>query len=484
MASIRKEITKGIFWIAVAKYSGIAIQLAVTAVLARLITPATFGTVAISMVILNFLNIWTDIGMGPAVVQYKDLTKRHLDSLFTLNIYIGVVLATVLFMSVELISTYYNDKELVNVCRVMAIVLFFNSLNVIPNALMRKDQRFKDIALRTLSIQLLSGCIAIIGAANGWGVYALLVSPILTSIGVFAINFYNYPLRYVLTIDKEAFNKIASYSLFQFVFSIFNYFSWNFDKLIVGRAFSTTQLGYYEKSYQLMQVPISKIAFVIEPVLHPMLSTFQDNKKELCAKNQKLVQSMAYISFPIALLLHFCASEIIMILYGNQWEAAVPVFRILALSIPLLMIVSTSGAIYQAAGKTKHLFFNGIIITALTVSGYLIATFYGKTIESVAWALTITTPIYFCASYWIMYKFTFGEPTIMIYKALLPQIINSTIVFIIMMFACNIFIDTHLIISLIGKAILITTLTIVLAALLRQYKLNDIITIILKRIKK
>lgn len=105
MVSIRKDVTKGVLWIAVAKYSGIVVQLVITAILARIIAPAAFGTIAVSMVILSFLNIWADIGIGPAVVQYKNLTKRHLDCLFTLNIYIGFALSAILYMSSGVIST-------------------------------------------------------------------------------------------------------------------------------------------------------------------------------------------------------------------------------------------------------------------------------------------------------------------------------------------------------------------------------------------
>ena len=92
MASFKRDLTKGVFWIAVAKYSGIIIQLFVTAILARRITPAAFGTVAIASIVLYFLDILSDIGIGPAVVQYKQLTKSHLNSLFTLTTYIGVLL--------------------------------------------------------------------------------------------------------------------------------------------------------------------------------------------------------------------------------------------------------------------------------------------------------------------------------------------------------------------------------------------------------
>ena len=209
MSSLKKEFTKGVFWIAIAKYSGIVVQLLISAILARLITPAAFGTIAVAMVVLHFLNILSDIGIGAAVVQFRQLTQAHLNSLFTLTTYIGILLAALLYASSGLISSYYEDITLLRVCQMMTLVIFFTSPNIVPNALMRKDKRFRTIALRTLSFQILSGSIAVWGAFHGWGIYALLVSPIVTAIGVFCVNYYNYPLRFVFKVGRQAVNVVA-----------------------------------------------------------------------------------------------------------------------------------------------------------------------------------------------------------------------------------------------------------------------------------
>lgn len=478
--SYRKEIIQGAFWIAMAKYSGIVIQILITAILARLISPAAFGTIAVAMVILSFLNILADIGIGVAIVQFKNLTQHHLNSLFTLNIYIGIFLAIVLFASSGLIASYYDDEVLTRVCQMMSIVVFFNSLNVVPNALMRKDKRFRTIAIRTLFFQILGGSIAIWGAFHGWGIYALLISPILTSIGVFCVNYYNYPLKYVVRMSGEAVKMVYSYSSFQFAFSFCNYFSRNLDKLIIGRYFSLTQLGYYDKSYHLMLMPLQNVTFVVEPVLHPILSSLQDKKQELGEKNVKLATIISHISFPIGLICFFCAGEIIRIVYGSQWDMAVPVFRILSLSLPLQMIQSTSGAIYQAAGKTNHMFYNGILNTCVTVSGFIIAASFIGTIESMAWAFVITLLINFVDSYLIMYYKTIKTSIWPFFKTLCPQLLNSAIVFILCYFLFRKGFD-NIILSLIIKVSFIVIITLISATLLRQYSIKSLLGVLKAR---
>lgn len=471
MANIRKQIIKGSIWIAIAKYSGIIVQIGISAILARLILPSAFGTIAVAMVILHFLNILADIGIGPAVVQYKQLTKYHLDSLFTLNIYIGLALALALFGCAGLIADFYGDIVLIRVCEAMSLVILFNSLNVVPNALMRKDKRFKTIALRTLFFQVTSGVIAVWGAFQEWGIYALLVSPVLTAIGVFCVNYYNYPMKYVARMSKEALAMVSSYSFYQFAFSFCNYFSRNLDKLIIGKYFSLTQLGYYEKSYHLMVLPLQNVTFVIEPVLHPILSSLQDSPRELCHKNRKLAVTIANVSFPIGLILYFCSGEIIKIIYGSQWEAAIPVFRILALSLPLQMILSTSGAIYQAAGKTNHMFYNGIANTLSTVVGFVIAASYIGTLESMAWAWDITLFFNFMLSYYIIHHFTFKQHFIPFVTSLLKPLANTLLVFLFLKILMSLLIINNIFIMLSFKIVVIMLLTLTFSRMFGQYSI-------------
>lgn len=371
MTSVKTEIAKGAFWIAIAKYSGLLISLCITVILARNIEPSAFGSMAIATVIMAFLDIFTDMGIGPAIVQYKDLTKPQIETLFVLGAGIGLFLSLILFLASTPIAKYYNDLNLIHIIRCLCICLLFNALNIVPNALMLKSKRFRTIALRTLSFQVLCGSVAVYGAINSWGIYSLIVTPIITSVGVFIVNFINYPQKISCHLDYDVIKRIWNYSLFQFLFSLTNYFSRNFDKLIIGKYFSMSQLGYYEKSYRMMQLPLQNITFVISPVLHPILSSLQNNKQELGNKNRRLLTLLSQISFPIGLILYFCAHEVIMIFFGENWTPSIPIFQILALSLPLQMLLSTSGSFFQAAGQTNHMFFSGICNTTVTIIGFL-----------------------------------------------------------------------------------------------------------------
>lgn len=477
-SNLRSEVVNGVFWIALAKYSGIIVSLIVVAILSRCISASAFGTVAIALVILHFLNILADIGIGPAIVQYSELDRKNLDELFTITVYLGVFLALGLFFLSEPLSSYYDDASLKPVCKLMSIVVLFNALNVIPNGLMRKDKRFKTIAIRTLSFQIISGILSVWGALIGWGIYSLLISPIITAIGVFCVNFYNYPQRIVFRIRGHALRMVSSYSFFQFSFTFVNYFCRNLDKLIIGKFFSMEQLGYYDKSYHTMLLPVNNISFVIDPVLHPILTSLKNNKSLLGDKNIRLSTIVSYVSFPLGIGLFFSAEEIINILYGPNWQLAVPVFRILALSLPLQIILSMNNPIFQAAGKTNLMFYSGILNSSFSVIGFFVAAIFFKSIEAVAWSWDITLMINFANTYIIMYCLAIKKSPIPFFKSLLPQLINSTIVFGLMwVLFQHIALDSYLA-SFLLKSFVVFVITIGMATLLKQYSVTYLINML------
>lgn len=402
--SFRQEMINGVFWSAVQKYSGLAIQLIVSAVLAHLISPGDFGVVAVATVLIAFFGMFADMGVGAAIVQRQDLTQKDWDAIFSFTIYAGGVLALLFFGSSRAIAGFYDNHTLVSICRLLSVNILFATVNIVPNALTNKNKRFKFIAVRTLVFQVVSGTAAVIAALTGAGLYALLIAPIFTSVGVFIVNLRQYPLRFTPRIEMAPIRSIFSYSGFLLLFNIFNYFSRNLDKLIIGRYFSMKELGYYDMSYRLMMLPLQNVTHVITPIMHPILTSFQADFKELSDKYNRIIRLITTLSFPLAAFLYFSADNLIHIVYGDRWNAAVSVFQILALSLPLQMILAPIGSIYQASGRTDWQFYNGMCNTILTVSGFIVAAVCFHTIDAMAWAWNITLAINFFISYLILYK--------------------------------------------------------------------------------
>lgn len=401
--SIKTEMLHGVVWSAIEKYSGLLVQLLITAVLARLLTPTDFGVIAIATVITTFFNMFTDMGIGAAIVQNQTLTREDLRSLFSFSVYAGVILAVLFFFSSYVISSFYDNALLLPICQLLSLNLLFAAWNMVPNALIRKAKRFKFIAVRSFALLVVCGILSVSVALVGGGVYSLLITPILSSLAIFLVNYRQYPIKFSLSVHKKSLAKVFSFSIFQFLFSFVNYFSRNLDKLILGKYYSMSDLGYYEKSYRLMLLPMNYVTNVVTPVMHPILTTLQDDYAQLADKYNKILRLLLVISFPLGAFLYFSADDIIVVVFGSQWMAAVPVFQILSISLPLQMVLSTTGSIYQAANQTSWLFYTGLINTAITVAGFILAAIFFRDIQAMAWAWDITLLINALDSFSILY---------------------------------------------------------------------------------
>lgn len=482
MANIKKELFKGVFWSAVEKYSGLVISIVISMVLARLLSPKEYGVVAIATVIIVFLQMFCTMGIGPAIIQRKDLSEQDLNSIFTFSLSIGTVLSTLFFCSSWAIAAFYDNPQLVPVCQILSVALLAASANMVPSALMNRDKRFKENARRNLTFQIICGAASVIAAFKGAGVYALLISPVITPIGIFIWNRQYYKVRIDWSYNLEPIKRIFSFTSYQFLSEFVNYFSRNLDKLIIGKFLSVDALGVYEKSYRLMQLPLQNVSGVISPVLQPILRDLDGDKTELGHKFAKVIRLIATISFPMGTILFFMSSECIHLFYGDKWDAAIPVFRILALSIPLQMTMSISGVPYLVCQDTKTKFWVGIRNTITTVIGFFVAVIFWNTIEAMAWAWTITLAVNFAITYTITYKYLLKVPLFVFFREFIKPTIITFLLSFTLYFVSIPDYGKWLITPLLVKGTVSIVVTLFLIQLIRQYDLLQFVkTTIAKR---
>ena len=453
MSSTKKELASGVLYTSLAKYSSMAVQLVVTAILARLLTPADYGVIAIATVFIVFFNLLSDIGIGPAIIQFKELDRHDLSHIFSFTAYVGVVMFVAFFCCSWLIADYYNNSTLIPVCQLLSAVIFIHCLNIVPQNLQYKNKRFRYTAAVMLIANVLTGIIAIVLALLGFGVFTLVIQQI-SSVALIFLFFYSQeklPLKW--KIDSKPLKRIFSFSAYQFLFNVINYFSRNLDKLLIGRYIGVAPLGQYEKSYRLMLLPLQNISFAISPVIQPIFSNFQNNLFELADKYKKLFELLCYVGFPLSILLFYSSKELILLFFGNQWHDAIFPFKIMALTVGLQILNGTTGAIYQSANATKFLFIGGCITAFLMVSAFLIAIFGWHTINAVAVCFSIAQLLNSIIVYIMLFKILRYPLTRIIRVMVIPIIITFIIgvaLYLVVPFCDNL----SLILSLVIKCLI------------------------------
>ena len=184
-SSFKQQLKSGVFYTAIAKYSGIIVSLGVTAVLSRLLTPEDFGVIAVATVIIVFFSVFSDMGLSSAIIQKQNLSKDDYKSLYSLTVYLGIILGAIFFGSSWIIADIYEDKQLIPLCQVLSAQILFSTWTIVPNGLLLHDKLFKFIGIRTFLIQILLAGLSIGAAFIGFGVYTLLISPVGTAIFMF-----------------------------------------------------------------------------------------------------------------------------------------------------------------------------------------------------------------------------------------------------------------------------------------------------------
>ncbi|MCB6972385.1 MULTISPECIES: lipopolysaccharide biosynthesis protein [Butyricimonas] len=475
MSSIKKDLVSGVFYTAIAKYSGIFISLAIAGILARLIAPEEFGIVAVVTVIISFFGIFSDLGIAPAIIQHKELQQEDLTHIFSFTIWSGTILTVLFFFCSWPIAFFYKQSSMIVITQLLSINLFFASANIVPNALLYKTKSFRFIAWRSLSVQVIGGTIAITAALCGAGLYALIINPIFSSILLFIISYRKYPQHLKMTWGIISMKKIFKFSAYQFMFNIINYFSRNLDKILIGKYMDMSTLGYYEKSYRLMMLPLQNITHVITPVMHPIFSNYQHDLNRLATSYEKIIRLLAFIGLPLSAFLWFSAKEVTLIVFGHQWLPSVSVFQILSISVGIQIIMSTSGSIFQASNDTRSLFFCGLFSSIINVTGIFIGLFLFKTLTAIAWGITITFSISFLQCYYQMYHFTLQRHMIHFWKQLGSPALLGSIVFLSLYLITPVLNSSPLLISLIIKGITFAGISIVYIFATKEYNLMKLL---------
>jgi PST family polysaccharide transporter len=393
---IRKELAKGTFWTAVGSYSRYLFSFIVSAILARLLTANDFGVVSMVMVYTGFVDLLAEFGISATVVQKRYLDRRGLSTVFWLAAFIGVTLTGISILLAPVIESFFDFAGLRVVVQVMSVNLLLVSLATVPQGLMQQKLGFKQLAILEIISTILSGIVGITLAFQGWGYWALVIQGISTK--AFTLIGYFIFTRWLplFALQMDTIRDIVSFSGNLLGFRMINYWSRNADNLIIGRTLGSTQLGFYNQAYTLMMYPIRILTSVINPSIQPVFATAQDEPQKIAPTYLLLLEMIALITFPMGIFLRIFAGPVILVLWGNQWEASIPVFEVLAFLTMVQPILATSGSVFIARNKARLLFRLGTLTSVIIIAGIAIGSLFGIVGVATGYAiayLLLATPL-------------------------------------------------------------------------------------------
>ncbi|WP_080146731.1 lipopolysaccharide biosynthesis protein [Marinilactibacillus piezotolerans] len=396
----------GILFSAFGKYSNFAINLLINSILSRILTPEDYGIITIVQIFLVFFDMLADMGFGPAVIQNRTLDDDDIGSIFKFSILVSILLGIFFALLGQPVNIFYDKDVFVPIFIILGFEIFFYGLMVVPRALLLKKKDFKSVNLLEVVSNIIYGIVAVALALLGFTYYSIILGRVVKIFCMFSFYFTHNKINYRAKLRKEPIIKIWAFARNQFLFNFINYFSRNLDNILIGRYIGSTALAFYGKSYQTSIYPNSLLAGILSPVIQPIMSDYQDRKHIIKDVYLRVVRLLGNLGIPLSIFCFFAAPDIIMFLFGDQWTESIPVFRILAISIWLQMIASSTGAFYQSANRTDLLLFSGIQSTILNVAAIIYGIYLG-TIESVAIMVVISFTLNFVVNNYLLLIKTF-----------------------------------------------------------------------------
>lgn len=351
VSSLTNRTLKGFFWLFAGKGAQSVLQVVVLMVLARLLSPAEFGVVGAAMVVIGFSQIFSELGVGPAIVQRVELDLAHIRAGFTLSILFSSLTGVVIMLSAPMFATFFRMPELEPIVRFLAVIFPVTGLAVVGEALLQREMRFKKLtAIGLVSYVFGYGMVGIVLAATGFGVWALAIAQLSqAAMNAFMLLWVRREVIGV-TFDKTKFAQLLNFGAGLSLAKIANYLARQIDNFVVGRWLGADALGAYGRAYQFLMTPTNLFGSVMNQVLFPAMASVQNDKEKLARAYTRALAVIAMVALPVSGILVVLAPEIVAVLLGPQWGAVVVPFQVLAAFLLFRTSYKISDSLARALG--------------------------------------------------------------------------------------------------------------------------------------
>lgn len=375
-SELKTKTVSGVVWTALQKYSTIAIQFISGIILARLLTPYDYGCIGMLSIFIILAESFIDGGFGSALIQKKIPSQEDYSTIFFWNLGMAVLLYAILYFSAPAIAGFYDIPLLSSVLRVQGIILFIYAFNIVQRNQLVKSLKFKILSIVTITTSLISLTITIFMAYHGYGVWSLVALNILNA-AIPALFFWFYiKWRPIHTFSWDSFKELFSFGLYMFFTHILNNFASHFQGLLIGKFYNPTIMGYYSKASRTEFMASNSISSIMQQVAYPLYAEVQDDKIRLGNMIKRMTMTLAYITFPLMIILLLCAKPIFILLYSDRWLDSVPYFQVLCIAGLSICLQAVNIMSISAIGKSKTLFWWTVVKRSVGLSFIVSGLFF------------------------------------------------------------------------------------------------------------
>ena len=365
------------------------VSLITSSILARLLTPADYGLVGISMAVNGLAAIFLNFGFVSAIIQAKELSNKSLSTVFFLNVLVSLFIYVMVFFGSPWISEFYQIQELELILKISAISFIVSAVTIVPSALMTREMKFKQMAVVSLVSSIMSGSLGIYLAFQHWGVWSIifqqLLGGLIVTIGYYAYTKWSPILYYKL----HSINDMLHFGVYMFFSGFLDGIYTRIDIFLIAKVFSPASLGLYTRAQGLDSMIRNLSSGSLLNVLFPTFAKIKDDPTQLKQLYYQYFQLICFVFCLLGGVFYLSAEKLFLLLFGSQWLLSAVYFKILVLAGFAYPLSNLSLSIIEARGNSKNFFKVELIKKVLFFPTYFIAYYLGIIPFLIAYAIAM-----------------------------------------------------------------------------------------------
>ena len=427
----KKRVVNNFIWRFLERCGAQGVTLIVSIVLARLLNPDIYGTVALVTVFTTIMQIFVDSGMGNALIQRKDADDLDFSSVFYFNILMCSVLYLIMFFAAPFIAAFYKIPELTAVVRVLSLILIISGVKNVQQAYVSRHLMFKKFFFSTLGGTIGAAIIGIAMAYLGFGVWALVAQMLFNTTIDTLILWITVKWRPKKMFSIQRLKSLFSYGWKLLVSALIDTVYNNIRQLIIGKVYTKSDLAYYNNGKKYPEYLVSNINTAIDSVLLPTMSNEQDHPERVKSMTRRAIKTATFIIMPLMVGFAVCSKQLVSLILTDKWLPAVPFMQIFCISFAFYPIHTANLNAIKAMGRSDLFLKLEIIKKSIGVVTIIIAVKFG--VMAMAYSMLVTSFISQVVNSWPNKKllnYSYLEQV----KDMLPQIGLSLLMGIIVYF--------------------------------------------------
>jgi O-antigen/teichoic acid export membrane protein len=348
---LSKKVVRGGAWVIGLRIINRGFGFVRTIILARLLTPNDFGILGISLLAIAILETFSQTGFQAALIQKKEHVENYLDTAWTVSVFRGIILFTLLFLSAPFVARFFGSPDALRVIRIIAISVLLTGFQNIGIMFFQRELEFNKQFLYELSGTLTDFAIAIVLAFVLKSVWALVWGILAANACRLFVSYIVHSYRPKFRFEKEQFKELFSFGQWILGSSVLTFLVTQGDDIFVGKVLGVTALGLYQMAFLISNIPATEISHVISRVTFPAYSRLQYQTERLGEVYLKVLKVTVCISAPIAGSIYVLAPDFTKIFLGTKWLPIVPIIKLLVITGFIRSIAATIVPLFHGTGK-------------------------------------------------------------------------------------------------------------------------------------